>query len=358
MLRPDFDFQTFLPLTAAARLNMSGRPVVFEPGQALFQQGDDCAGIYLINSGIVGLRLLDEAGDSALLSLCKSGGMLGYAAFLAEGAHAVTAEVLTISRIRFIDRESVGRLCDSDQRVREYLVQAAIGDLNRSQGRCASLLIHGLKKRLIDLILSFSSDALHTSDMTDRIIHLPIQRKDLAALIGAAPESLSRLISKLEGEGLLKFEGREVRLSRALLIQTPPEAVEFEHPDAQSMLALLMEARTALLTLIETNDREAWAELEQKVERASAALDALLQKKARHQAQLAASFAAIWEDFKTTRRTEIIPAVHAGKTHQAKKIAMGIQAERIGKKGCLEQACGRCRLVAIHIVHILALDIC
>ena len=64
--------------------------------------------------------------------------MLGHAAVLAQGAHAVTAEVLTVSRVRFIDRETVGRLCDSDQRVREYLVQAAIDDLNRSQERCAT----------------------------------------------------------------------------------------------------------------------------------------------------------------------------------------------------------------------------
>ena len=45
MLRPNFDLNAALPLTAADRLKMSGRLVVFEPGQALFQQGDACAGI-------------------------------------------------------------------------------------------------------------------------------------------------------------------------------------------------------------------------------------------------------------------------------------------------------------------------
>ena len=192
-------------------------------------------------------------------------------------------------------------------------------------------LTHGLKSRLINMLLSFGGDGSDALIRTDRIIHLPIQRKDLAALIGAAPESLSRLIGKLEVQGLLKFDGRHVSLSRALLAHARSGHVEPEHPLAQNMLALLMEARTALLTLIETKDHRVRSQLELKVERASAALDALLQRSSRKRAGAVAHFADIWEEFKTTRRTEIIPAIHAGKTLHAKKIAMGIQAERLAK---------------------------
>ena len=45
---------------------------------------------------------------------------------------------------------------------------------------------------------------------------------------------------------------------------------------------------------------------------------------------------ATWEDFKATRETEIVPAVRAGKTADAKAIAAGVQAERMKKmKGLL-----------------------
>ena len=45
----------------------------------------------------------------------------------------------------------------------------------------------------------------------------------------------------------------------------------------------------------------------------------------------AAAFKPTWEDFKKTRETEIIPLVYAGKNADAKAIATGIQAERMGK---------------------------
>ncbi len=45
----------------------------------------------------------------------------------------------------------------------------------------------------------------------------------------------------------------------------------------------------------------------------------------------AAAFKPVWEAFKNTRESEIIPLVYAGKNADAKAIATGIQAERMGK---------------------------
>jgi hypothetical protein len=37
----------------------------------------------------------------------------------------------------------------------------------------------------------------------------------------------------------------------------------------------------------------------------------------------------VWERFKKTRQTQIIPAIYSGKVSQARQIATGIQAERL-----------------------------
>jgi CRP-like cAMP-binding protein len=44
-------------------------------------------------------------------------------------------------------------------------------------------------------------------------IELPVQRKDLAALLGATPESISRLINRLAREGFVHFTARHVLVS-------------------------------------------------------------------------------------------------------------------------------------------------
>ena len=48
-------------------------------------------------------------------------------------------------------------------------------------------------------------------------------------------------------------------------------------------------------------------------------------------AKMAADFKAVWDQFKATRDQEIIPAIYRGNADDAKKIADGIQAERLSK---------------------------
>jgi hypothetical protein len=99
--------------------------------------------------------------------------------------------------------------------------------------------------------------------------------------------------------------------------------------------AALMEARGHLVTMIGSSDKSAYDGLKAKIHGASAKLDATLAAMAKSynagDEAKAAAFKPTWEDFKKTRETEIIPFVYAGKQADAKALAGGIQAERMGK---------------------------
>jgi hypothetical protein len=70
-------------------------------------------------------------------------------------------------------------------------------------------------------------------------------------------------------------------------------------------------------------------ELNAKVREASAKLDSVLASMSSVDAKAAADFKALWDQFKTTRDNEIIPAIYKGNVDEAKKIADGIQFERL-----------------------------
>ncbi|HRH82526.1 MAG TPA: hypothetical protein PLW81_15920 [Thiobacillaceae bacterium] len=102
--------------------------------------------------------------------------------------------------------------------------------------------------------------------------------------------------------------------------------------------AALGEARTHLVAMIGSTDKAAQDDLKSKVHAASAKLDAALAGMSGADADKATQFKPVWEAFKNTRETEIIPAVYAGRNADAKAIATGIQAERMkamkGAMGC------------------------
>ncbi len=93
----------------------------------------------------------------------------------------------------------------------------------------------------------------------------------------------------------------------------------------------LSEARVALYFMINAKTKAAQDEFNAKVQAASTKLDSLLAGMTGANAKVAADFKAVWDQFKATRENEIIPAIYKGNASDAKKIADGIQADRLSK---------------------------
>ncbi len=94
----------------------------------------------------------------------------------------------------------------------------------------------------------------------------------------------------------------------------------------------LLEARAYLISMTGATEKPDMDALKAKVHDASARLDAVLAgMMSGPNAAKATEFNVVWTMFKNTRETGIIPAIYAGRPADAKAIATGIQAERMGK---------------------------
>jgi len=100
---------------------------------------------------------------------------------------------------------------------------------------------------------------------------------------------------------------------------------------ASDACAALADARSALYSMINAKDKSAQVALNAKVQAASAKLDSVLAGMTGAETKAAADFKAVWDQFKTTRDNEIIPAIYKGNFGEAKKVADGIQHERLSK---------------------------
>lgn len=204
------------------RLDESERSIIggafsskrYRAGQALYLQGDDCRGLYCIDSGLVGLRRSDENGNSALLRLAKSGDMLGYRSVLKNSLHRNSAEVLTEARVYFVGRGKMRWLMERSAAIRDYLFDQTFQDLDRTESCCAELLTCGLKQRLLTVLLELHDAYGGNTDDDQYRFDLPIQKKDLAALLGTSPAALSRVIGTLERDGEVSFRGRRISIPR------------------------------------------------------------------------------------------------------------------------------------------------
>ena len=94
-------------------------------------------------------------------------------------------------------------------------------------------------------------------------------------------------------------------------------------------LTAMKTAREKLVALIDTKEKGTQDALIGEIHKASADADAQLAGLAADPKATEAK--AVWEEFKKTRETEIIPAVQKGDVAKAKEVATGVQKERFKK---------------------------
>lgn len=185
----------------------------YAAGEVVYDQGEECRGVYCIESGLVGHRKCDADGNSVLVRLCGAGETTGYRAFLSGTDHSLTAEVLMPARICFIRRSLVQRLLAENPSLGMRFLNRVAGDLTDAEDRFFHSVTQSAKVRAIHMLLVLYERFGRETGPGEHVLELPVSRRDLAALIGIAPESMSRTIRRLEEEEIARFDGRSVRLA-------------------------------------------------------------------------------------------------------------------------------------------------
>lgn len=94
-------------------------------------------------------------------------------------------------------------------------------------------------------------------------------------------------------------------------------------------LTAMKTAREKLVALIDTKEKATQDALIKEIQEATAKADTQLAGLGSDPKAKEAK--GVWEEFKKTRETEIIPAVQKGDVAKAKEIATGVQRERFKK---------------------------
>lgn len=83
--------------------------------------------------------------------------------------------------------------------------------------------------------------------------------------------------------------------------------------------------------MLNAKDKPTQDALNAKLQAASTKLDSALGSMTGANPKVVADFKTIWDQFKATRDNEIIPAIYKGDAVFAKKIADGVQYQRLSK---------------------------
>ncbi|MHA1165400.1 MAG: Crp/Fnr family transcriptional regulator [Alphaproteobacteria bacterium] len=198
-------------------IDLFNRKVVcraYKAGQVIFLQGDPCKGLYFVEDGLVAVRKIDEEGNSAIVRLAHQGDTLGYRPLLAKENHRATAEVINNSRICFLDAPTMRRFLLSNPKLGMRFLEHTAQALGETEERLFQVAALSVRTRIIHLVILLCDHYGTITSGGTLFIELPMTRRDLANMIGARPESVSRAFRDIQDDGLLDLSGRTVRVDQ------------------------------------------------------------------------------------------------------------------------------------------------
>jgi len=186
----------------------------YNRGEKLFEQGRNSTGLYCVQSGHALLKHVDMFGNETAFRVVGPGELMGQRSFFAGEPHTATAQALGRTYVCFHPRAVINRMLDSSI----HLAKCFLRDLARDPGPADSLKLRNtklpLRIRLLYLLVIIKEISDTTSNSGSLTFGLPLRRLDIAALIGARPETVTRVIKALEDDGIVIFHDHEVTVPR------------------------------------------------------------------------------------------------------------------------------------------------
>ena len=169
----------------------------------LFLEGEQGSAFFLLGVGSIQLAKTSEAGQEVVIKTVEPGEIFAEVILFERDHYPVSAVALVRSVAWEIPRESFLHLLDHAD-FREEFIGGLMGRMRYLTGRILSLTAYDVEARFF----RFLEEQYGRKDSYD----LALSKKDLAAAIGATPETLSRLALRLKKEGRIRWEGRTLHV--------------------------------------------------------------------------------------------------------------------------------------------------
>ena len=198
---------------------------LFSAGELLFSEGEPCNGLHIIARGKVRLFKTSVNGREQVLSVNVSGESVAEVPVFDGGPYPASAVAIEDAEIAFVSRRDFNAYCLEHPEVSLKVLTVVGARLRHLVGIIEELSFTTIRQRLISTLLKLAQSG---GKKTARGIELqlPASHQELANQLGTVRELISRNLMRLQAEGLLDVDARQIVVKdvkglSALLDTTP-----------------------------------------------------------------------------------------------------------------------------------------
>lgn len=185
---------------------------VFPKQTLLINEGGDSNALYVVMEGKLKVFLSDEDGKEVILGIEGVGGYVGEIGLL--DCEQRTASVMTMVRSKclIVSRERFRACIDDNRDFAWRIIQELTGRIRALTGNVKNLALRNVYRRVRGVLMEMSRQDGEVRVLRERLTH-----QELADMVGASREMVSRIVRDLVTGGYISVENRVITIHR-----TPP----------------------------------------------------------------------------------------------------------------------------------------
>ncbi len=191
----------------------------FSSGETVFTEGEPCTGLYVVESGSVRIFKSSPGGREQVLSVEGPGGSVAELPVFDGGRYPASVSAIEDCVLLFVSKQDFQALCLAHPEVALKVLKVVGARLRRLVGIIEELSFTTVRHRLNAYLLRLArSEGRKVSDGIQ--VTLPANNQELAAQIGTVRELVSRNLSRLQAEGSVRIDGRDLVIRDAKALES------------------------------------------------------------------------------------------------------------------------------------------
>lgn len=174
----------------------------YERGDVLFWEGDECAGLHIIQSGSVKLYRISPQGRQYIIAVLTEGATCNEVPAFDGGTNPVNVEALETTRVWVVDAFTLRELVKTNPAFALKILSKFGQNLRNLVGKVSEMAFYQVTHRLARLIAEMEVNP-----------HPHWTQEQLAARLGTVREVVSRSLKELEKSGAIRVDDRRIQIA-------------------------------------------------------------------------------------------------------------------------------------------------
>ena len=172
----------------------------FKRAEVIVEQGKKTDALYIILTGRARVMSTDSRGREVILATLQPGDYIGEMSLIDDEPHSATVRTEIQTDVLMLDRDAFSRCLPENSSMSYNIMRGLVQRLRHADRKIESLALMDVYGRVARSLIEFAVD----DGQGNLKIRDKISRQDLAKMVGASREMVSRVMKDFEEQGFVE----------------------------------------------------------------------------------------------------------------------------------------------------------